>query len=227
MIERTVRYGLAMLAACVVAGCSGGVQSPARGTELVNAVGSVFQARRQQQDRPVLTRAVLDGLDGAFLEATVEDTGNLAYMFVNADRQDSYPGRVRVWRTEDNVTLTTRQGVLIQTRGLGGDVLATDVDVRAGVLGPASGGERRMQIRALDNRSVSLVGACSLTDLGPSQITIVERVHPTRHIRETCEFPNGAIQNDFWTDSSADVIWQSRQWAGPSIGYITLRQLTR
>ncbi|MBC6408657.1 MAG: YjbF family lipoprotein [Rhodobacteraceae bacterium] len=224
------RIGALLGCLAILSGCGGGLTAPSANRVFAEGVRSYASGRRaatEQAQRPALTRAVLDTLDGAFMEAMLENTGSLAYMFVQAERNDSFPGRVVVWRTEDNITLALRQDVLIQTRGLGGDLLSSKVQVTNGVAGPVGGGERRMRIRARDNKSLAFNGACRLDDLGHERIVIVERGFRTRHFRETCNIGNGQIRNDYWVDSSAQVVWQSRQWAGPEIGYIRLRRLTR
>lgn len=210
----------------VLAACSGGTDRPAGNLQVLNAARQqVAEARAPETERPPLTRAVLDPLEGAFLEATVENTGALAYLFVQLRRTDDLPGEIVVWRTEDDVTLAARNGALIATRGLGGDLLSTSVET-AGAPGPVASGQKVMHIRARDNQAVPITLACEVADMGPETIVIVERAHPTRHLRERCEGAGGTVVNDYWTDPRSGLVWQSRQWAGPTIGYIRTRQLT-
>ncbi|PJE30006.1 hypothetical protein CVM52_26195, partial [Pseudooceanicola lipolyticus] len=94
-------------------------------------------------------------------------------------------------------------------------------------LGPAGGGERVMFIRTGDLEERRLGLACALQDLGPATITIVEQAQATRHLQERCTTPDGGeIVNDYWTDARQGLVWQSRQWAGPHIGYLRIRRLT-
>ena len=114
--------------------------------------------------------------------------------------------------------------MLIATRGLGGDVISTEVQVAGDSPGPARGGARVLHVQALDNQAVPVRLSCTLADLGPETLTIVERRHATRHLRETCSGENGTVVNDYWTEGG--LVRQSRQWAGPFIGYLKTRQLT-
>ncbi len=238
MTGRTLLRRLILIPALILApvlmlaACSGGTAVPSVEVQLIETGRAMIAARRAPKtERPPLTRAALDGLDGSFLEATLERSGRLAYLYVNAQRRDGGPGLITVWRTEDNVTLATRNGVLIATRGLGGDVLSSAVQVRGTAPGPATGGEKVQYIAALDNKAVRLALACERVDLGPATIVIVERAHATRHLQERCEGAgigdSGPVVNDYWVDSRTDLVWQSRQWAGPYIGYLRLRRLTR
>jgi hypothetical protein len=82
-------------------------------------------------------------------------------------------------------------------------------------------------LRDKGNDQTRLSLACSLHDLGPAPIEIVEVAHPTRHLQERCEGGGGTVVNDYWVDSrpGRNQVWQSRQWAGPETGYVQIRQL--
>jgi hypothetical protein len=224
---RLLRFSL-LIPLLVLTACSGGTDAPTLQLQVIDAFRGTIAARTAaaQATRPPLTRAALDTLEGSFLEVTRERTDQLAYLFVNATRRDDSPGRITVWRTEDDVTLATRNGVLIATRGLGGDVISSAVQVAGDAPGPSGGGERVQFIAARDNKQQRLALSCDLTDLGPDPVVIVEIRHPTRHLRERCTGGGGTIINDYWVDSQAGLVWQSRQWAGPVIGYLRLRRLT-
>lgn len=210
-----------------LAGCSGGRDRPTLNAQIFESVrGNVAARLAPEVERPPLTRAALDTVEVAAIEVTLEESGIQAYLFEQLERRDDAPGRIVVWRTEDNVTLALRNGVLIATRGLGGDLLSSAVQVAGTQPGPSGSGQKVMRIAARDNKAVPIRLACELTDLGPETIVIVERGHPARHLRETCEGAGGTVVNDYWTDARSGVVWQSRQWAGPTIGYIRIRQLT-
>lgn len=231
---------LAPLLALLLGACSGGDEVPALELQIVKVVRETVATKAAGKPaRPTITRAVLDGLDGALLEATLERRDQLAFLYVNGQRRDDDPGLITTWRTGDDVTLSMRNGVLIATRGLGGDILSSAVLVAGDRPGPArgraQGGERILTIRAFDNKTVHLVLACEVADLGPATIEIIGLRHATRHLRETCRGGtgrdgtggDGTVVNDYWVDAQAGVVRQSRQWAGPEAGYLRLRRLTR
>lgn len=226
---KTLFQTLAASGLCLtLIGCAGGNQSEPRAIQLTDAVAQVTgEFVDSRQERPQLTREVLDGLDGSFMEASVENTGALGYLFLQTRRNDGFPGTVRVWRSEDNVTFAMRQGVLIQTRGFGNDILSTDMRLSSGVLGPAGDGSRSMSIMGGDNKSIRISAVCDVGNQGPETITIIGRSYNTQHVIERCEFRDGVIQNEYWIDGPGGIVWQSRQWAGPDMGYIRFRRLTR
>ena len=227
---------LALLLTTILAGCSGGDEVPSLELELIKAGQTAIAARTAPKvDRPPLTRAALNTVKGAHIEAIFERRDQLAYFHVDAIRRDRDPGQIVVWRSDDDVTLTMRNGVLIATRGLRNDILSASAQLSGDTPGPVRGGARTFHIRALDNKARRLSLVCDLVDLGPETIEIVETRYATHHLRETCEGGvsgaaadrPGQIINDYWVDPRAGLVWQSRQWAGPGIGYLRVRHLTR
>ena len=218
----------AVLGLVLLGGCSQGPEEPSLELEVMQLVRQRVSSigRAAPAERPPLTRAALDTVEGAYIEVTLENSGVFAYLSQQQVRRDGSPGQIVSWRSEDNVTLTLRSGVLIATRGRGGDILSASAPVTSGRVGPASGGARRYHIRGLDNQTQSLALACSLMDLGAETVEIVEQRHATRHLQERCEGAGGVVVNDYWVDSRSGRVWQSRQWAGPTIGYLRIRQLT-
>jgi hypothetical protein len=216
--------GLALVAG--LAACQGGVDAPSLQLQVIDAVReTVAERTAPKPERPPLTRAVLDTLDGAFLEATREREDLNAFLYVSATPRDSAPGDLIVWRTETEETVTLRGGVLIATRALGGDLLSTELQLAPGGVGPASGA-RVMHVRTGDNKQARLSLACEVSDLGPETIEIIGARHATRHLRKRCEGAGGTVVNDYWIEPARGLMRQSRQWAGPHIGYLRLRQIT-
>lgn len=220
-----------------LAACGGGNEVAPLELQVLQAGKARLQQLRASKPAalPQLSRAFLDTVDQPYIEVTLERRDQTAYLLIADHRRDDLPGELVTWRTGDNVTLTTRAGVLVATRGLGGNVMSGEVQVADGQPGPVSGGAHVLMVRAHDNKELRMALACDLEDLGPETIIIVERAHATRHLRQRCERVlqgeepgrGGVVVNDYWVDSKAGLIWQSRQWAGPGIGYLRMRRLTR
>ena len=95
-----------------------------------------------------------------------------------------------------------------------------------GAMGPASGGARLYEFRGDDSGSYRVRLACDLHDQGTIALDIVGRSYPTRYLQERCSDDSGGkVVNDYWIDARGGRVRQSRQWAGPSIGYIRTRQV--
>ena len=221
-----------LLGLVLLAGCNQGPKGPSLELEIFQTFTQKISSIRAAPAgaRPPLTRAALDTVEGAYIEVTLENSDIFAYLSQQLVRRDGTPGEIVVWRSEDDASLALRNGVLIATRGLGGDILSASAQVADGRPGSVASGARRYQIRGLDNQSRSLVMACSLQDLGTETVEIVELQYTTRHLQERCQggagFEGSVVVNDYWIDSRSGRIWASRQWAGPTIGYLRIRQLT-
>ncbi|MCV6584778.1 MAG: YjbF family lipoprotein [Marinibacterium sp.] len=224
-----LRHMAACAALALLTGCGGGTEKAPLELELLREGQQAIAARRAGGTAgggTPITRALLNTTIRTLADVSLERTGQNALLYRSAVRQDDQPGLVEVWRSLDDVSLSTRNGVLIATRGLAGNILSGSVQVAEGRPGPASGGEHVLMIRSLDDRQVRLSLACELVDLGSETIEIIERRHATRHLQHRCVGGGGEVVNDYWVDMAADIVWQSRQWAGPHIGYIRLRRLT-
>ncbi len=219
-----------LMPALTLMGCSGGNETRPLQLELLQAGQQRLAERRAAAAAgtgaaPQITRAELDALETTYMEITIERRGVVGYVFAHTERTDEFPGDIVVWRTTDNVSLTTRNGVLVATRGLGGDILSSSVQVSDSWPGPSHDGEHIQMIRALDDREVTFAFGCEVVDLGAETIEIIDRKYATRHIQQQCEGRKGPITNDYWIDSRRGKVWKSRQWAGPNTGYLTFRRL--
>ena len=237
MMRKLIGAGIAGLALLALAACGGGNEVTPLEVQVLEAGKARFQRLRGGRPAPLpqLTRAFLETVDQPYIEVTLERREQQAYLLIADRRRDGLPGELVTWRTGDNVTLTMRNGLLVATRGLGGNVMSADVRVADGRQGPASGGAHVLMVRAHDNHELRMALACELEDLGPETIIIVERAHATRHLQQRCERVlqdgepgrGGSVVNDYWVDSTGGPVWQSRQWVGPEIGYLRIRRLTR
>lgn len=217
-----------LLAALVLAGCASGPERAPAELEVVRAAGQYISNLRNPPPPPArLSRALLDRQTQAYIEVVIENREAKAYLTRPLTRSGPRPGQIEVWRTQDNVSIALRQGMLIATRGLGNGLLSADVPAADGVAGPARGGARSYVLRARGNGQLRLEMACRLQDLGPERIEIVELSFATRHLQEHCSGGGGSIVNDYWigTGGGQGRVWQSRQWAGPETGYLQIRQL--
>lgn len=222
VLARRLVLGLSL----ALAACTGGNDEvPSLEVVLAQHTRDAVVARLNRpppQARVPLTRAALDTVEGAYIEVYAERRAVEAHLPKLAERHDDLPGQIVTWRTTDNITLTMRDGILIATRGFGGSILSSSVQIPS----DWHSGEKVHYVRDLDNKQRRVALACERVDLGPETLEIVETRYPTRHLQERCEGGGGTVVNDYWVDSRTGYVWQSRQWAGPYIGYLRIRQLT-
>ena len=134
-----------------------------------------------------------------------------------------------VWFTTDLSQLVTRNGLVTGTRGLGSDIVSSSYAQTLSAIASGEGtAQRRLNVTNDLDQSIQVSMSCQIRTVGTETLEIVELTFATRHLRETCTYTGGTIENDYWVDSrDSRKIWKSRQWLGPEMGWIKLRLLGR
>ncbi|MGJ8629240.1 MAG: YjbF family lipoprotein [Sulfitobacter sp.] len=230
---KNLSKSLILISSLVLAGCSNGSIGGQDGSPLVQAGGALFGSVKAQVSgnkvepkRTVVTRQLLDETQGEVMQVIPDHTGLQDFMFLAGVSTDDYPGKVEVWRTTDKAHIILRNGVLIATKGLGGDLRSADAQAAlAGFDGQGGGGERLLTLDRLDGSAQAVAFACDMTQLGRETIQIVDQRVSTYHIREDCVYENASFTNEYWVETSGGRMRKSRQWVGPVFGYIELTRL--
>ncbi|MBO9432180.1 YjbF family lipoprotein [Sulfitobacter sp. R18_1] len=116
---------------------------------------------------------------------------------------------VETYYTPDNISLSLRDGVLISTRGLGFDLMSSDV---AEVLtGLRHGGQAVRVHRYLDGEDQIVIKSYICDYSGNAQII------------ENCYGKDHSFKNSY--QMSGGRVVASRQWIGPDLGYIRLEDV--
>ena len=220
---------ITLSAALGLAACSGGTGLDTGQTQTFGEIRTSFQQavqrpRGPRPPLPKLSRAFLDSLPLPALEAVLEDRDASAYM-----DPLQIKGNVTVWYTTDLSQLVTRNGLVTGTRGLGSDLVSSDyVQTLSAIAAGGGTAQRRLNLTNDLDQSIQVSLACQIKDVGPETLEIVEVTFATRHLRETCTYSGGTIENDYWVDSGDSTkVWKSRQWLGPETGWIKLRLFGR
>jgi hypothetical protein len=197
-------------------------------TILKSTFANARASRTAEPPKPlVITQQLLDNTKEPVLLVFSEIADRPSLLRQIGVRQDATPGDVVIWRASDGAQVMLRDGVMISSRGVGGDLAQSDVTqvramLRSGTFGTAT---RSVSFISGDNKLLTLTLSCAVTDLGSEALTVVEIPENLRHIRETCTTEEGAIEYDYWVDPATQVIRKSRQWAGPVIGYFQITLL--
>ncbi len=211
----------AAAALTALAACSGGIRGGSIEQAALDAVvGTAGPA-------PAPVAVTLGGVAQAapdVLAVTPERLGKTGYLDLVAQRRDATPGLITVWQSSDAAQIVLRDGVLVTTRGVGRDLLSSDVtSTIAAVTARRSGaGERSMVLQQGDNTYTTLRLQCDIANLGQAPLAIGSNTLATTRLRETCRGPTGTFANDYWVQSGNNKIRKSRQWVGPTVGYYTI-----
>lgn len=128
------------------------------------------------------------------------------------------------WQSGEDIGFTFERGLLIGTRGLGHDLMGSDV---SGAIASLSGGGNHLRtldflngLGQIERRTYQ----CLTVKTDREDITIFDITYSTIIIEETCTSPAGDFKNTYWRDAGG-VIWQSRQWISDNVGYLGYQRL--
>jgi hypothetical protein len=122
-------------------------------------------------------------------------------------------GDVITWSTQDYKSISMRDGMIIQTRGLGPDIMSsyapTTEMVRRG-----TGTTKRVYF-SLDtaDQKVRQDYDCVLQYAGMETITLIGKPYSARRINENCSGQSGSFVNVFWFDGRAKLRQSSQHLA--------------
>ena len=135
----------------------------------------------------------------------------------------SEKGAAVTWTSADNKSLTVFNGLLIQTRGLGNDLMSAKVpSVNSG-----KGEVLREHYYQQGNERIGLQRFfCELATLGTEQTTVVGVGFSARVITETCANDDYNFENRYWFAPDAGLL-KSIQWGGPEIGSLMIEYVPR
>ena len=129
---------------------------------------------------------------------------------------------VITWKTKDGATFSQRGGVLIQTRGLGADLMSADAP-SVGQLRSGASYQRIYYFLGADDQGTRRTYDCTASVVGSESIEIMARSHATTHVTEVCQRPLGNLTNEYWIEGGS--IRKSRQFVSGGIGYVDFERV--
>ncbi|WP_298567153.1 YjbF family lipoprotein [uncultured Aliiroseovarius sp.] len=121
---------------------------------------------------------------------------------------------VRTWLSPDQVSLSYHGGVLVATRGLGGDLMAADF------VAPWQAKTNPYQRRASFLNAENQIETITLTCRATTQALREIRGRLATRTDERCGTSSDPILNSFWRLADGTV-WITRQWVSDPSGYLT------
>ncbi|MBN8629222.1 MAG: YjbF family lipoprotein [Rhodobacterales bacterium] len=167
---------------------------------------------------PAERRAALEEAGKPVLRMSSESTGQAGFMTILDAKGD-----VLTWKGPSGSTFSQRNGVLIQTRGLGSDLMSAQAPSVGQLLRTGGSYQRIYYFLGDDDQGTRRTYDCTTSITGKETIEIVGRTHSATHVTELCERPLGKLTNDYWIEG--DSIRKSRQWVSGGIGYIEFERV--
>lgn len=219
-----VRLTAALLVLAMIGACGNEKSEPtpigaAVGT-LAKATVAKAKARKQgQKAAPApVTRADLEKYGVPILRAVIPNLGADALLTPTDQKGD-----VVTWSTSDNRTVSLRNGVLIQTRGLGPDLMSADVPSLAQLSGNGNTYQRVYFFLGEEDRGSRRTYDCTTTVNGREVIEIFGRAHTVTHVTESCLRGGGGIKNEYWIEGA--TLRKSKQFVSGPAGFIEFERV--
>ena len=221
---------VALLGACGSDGGGGG------GNPMIAAVGQMAKSAVSGGKKAAAAPKAKTGTAGAPARAgkqsareRLEAKGNPA-LRVRAPSlgQDAFltvvdtKANVVTWTAQGQANFSLRDGVLIQTRGLGADLMSADAPSLAQLKGGASY-QRIYYFLGADDAGTRRTYDCAAGVVGTETIEILGKSHKVTHVTETCTRQNGKVSNDYWIEGG--TVRKSRQWASGTVGYLDFEKV--
>lgn len=193
---------------------------------------SIKARRAGTPQEVILSKEQLAQINVPVLQINPESFGGTDFLQRVSSRSDSGLGVVEVWKSSDNAQVFLRNGVVVGSRGVGGDIISADADVAIRALGAQArrSGVRTYVISDGDVTTTKYTFRCTVEKIKSEDLTLFNQVYKTTHMQENCTGgPSGdkVVRNDYWVQKSNGFIRKSRQWMGPWIGYFQVSVVKR
>jgi len=180
--------------------------------ELETGETKVLKLIKDKMDEPSGATAYIDARK--LVSREILDGVAVPILFVEIDRGQNgtlsqYPGEGvgQTWLGVDGSTVTLDNGLLKATRGMGDDLMGSEIshEINWSDLKEVSY-KRRMAYLRLDNKTLINEYTCKLTDMNRVEtINLFDADFSVKHVQETCRGAAGSFVNDYYIDTEGLV----------------------
>lgn len=139
-------------------------------------------------------------------------------------------GAYRTWASygsSERRSVSSRNGVLTATRGLGNDLMSSDIDSLLALVSHRQAGTASIEQRYLDgeNQTVTIRSDCTVSRGESEAFTdgTGRTVRVTRMMAQ-CDQDERRVTNSYLVTDAGEIV-QSRHWAGPTMGHSVVQRL--
>lgn len=212
----TIKIALAATLLAGVAACGNNNEAASPLEVLAQTAGQVVADRQADASQPAAPaksppEAAAEALrvnQGPLIQAGFEGLGRTQIMAMTGQN-----GSMRTYMTPSDEALILRGGMLVGTRGLGHDLSVAEAQTESLIRAGASGsGTRVMRHYSGDGLERPLQFTCTVSPGPRAGVTV-----------EDCKGHGASFQNSYMVQGGQIAV--SRQWVGPTIGYVTIQTL--
>ncbi|SFR02022.1 YjbF family lipoprotein [Poseidonocella sedimentorum] len=209
------RLFTAALALVLLAGCSSDPNYRSPMVTVVQQLRTQLTLMREAQQLPP-PEAVLAATEAPVILVTSESTGLAGYLV-----EIETNGPVHTFGTSDRRSMSFNGGLLVATRGLGDDLMSTDVTAALAALRGATGAVTAGP-EFTARREVLLLGGA-----GGSERFVFDCTYARVEdgvVTERCAGPEARFTNSFSVGPDGHLL-RSRQWISPNLGSVDIQHL--
>lgn len=126
-------------------------------------------------------------------------------------------GNIVTWSGAGGLSLTLRDGVLIQSRGLGPDLMSAEAPSVRQLATNGGTHQRIYYFLGADDQTTRRSYDCSVAVKGTERIEIFQKTHSVTRLSETCTRGQETITNEFWIEGQ--TVRKSRQLLSAAVGF--------
>lgn len=204
-----------------------------REDQSVLTFGQTLQRSLSGADRaPVPDRATVQAAVQQAVAATdrplalfsLEDTGAVA-LITPIERNGPYETWASFGSSERR-SVTVRSGLVTSTRGLGGDLMSSNVSDLLRSLNSVTGKQSTQVLRHLDGQNiiVETVATCTIKDKQQHGYSFGALNQTVTKVSLTCESGSLTFDNHYLVSRNGRIL-EARQWLGPVLGMSVMQQL--
>jgi Group 4 capsule polysaccharide lipoprotein gfcB, YjbF len=209
---------LTLVAALALAGCGSDETATGNFADIRKALTPEF-GKDAPVAAPAITRESIRQLGVPLVRASIPARGSVGFMGVLDTKGD-----IVTWQTTSRDGVVMQRGMVLQSRGLGDDLMSARVPSAAQVAqGAGSFARQYIYLNGAD-QEVKWNYACTFEQTGSETIEIVGLAYATRLVTETCDGSEGRITNQYWIEPGGSIR-QSVQWISKGVGYMKLESL--
>lgn len=134
-------------------------------------------------------------------------------------------GADQTWASQSGFTASYRDGLLVATRGLGSDLMASDTGQVRSVLAQGGGHAQRAVDFLDDFDQIETVRfECEIDAQGREVVDLGLRQPELAKYEETCSSSKLVFTNIYWLDGTGEIL-QSRQFVSQTVAYLRSNRL--
>lgn len=172
----------------------------------------------------VVAQHALSNTTGPILLYALEDRKAVSVL-----RPIAQNGSYQTWAaygSSERRSISTLNGVLVSTRGLGNDLMSSRLEPLLDVVSRRENGVATIQQRYIDgeNKIVNLKSDCKITRGETEALSGGSGAVSGLRMTAECWQADRSVVNSYLVDRNGSIL-QSRHWVGPTMGYSSIQRL--